>query len=38
MSTKKSGYAYFNDKNLIEYGVWEYPEKEQNWRKNVYME
>lgn len=33
MSTKKSGYAYFNNKNLIQYGVWEYPGKEQDWRK-----
>lgn len=34
MSSKKSGYALFNDDKLITYGLWE-PAKELDWRERI---
>ena len=34
MSSNKSGYALFDDKNLITYGLWE-PKDKMEWRDRV---
>lgn len=38
MSSNKSGYALFDDKKLITYGLWEPPKEATDWReKIIYM-
>ena len=35
MSSKKSGYSLFDDKELKEYGLWEIPEDITEWRDRI---